>query len=165
MSSYHSFAVVCFRQLCIQLSAEDIYRCCAEILLKEHDVKFASCMIQTLSLILLTSTELFELRSQLKELKYNNFIAAILVKKPTQKFYYAIYFSYLLDSVKAYGKYHLEMCMLSEVPRRVRCSAACTDHGVTILSPPSLSAFSRRTISTPPISYRSCIHTQLQSIV
>jgi len=57
------------RQLCLLLNAEAIYRCCSEILLHEEDMKFASHMIQTLSTILLTSTELFELRQQLKDLK------------------------------------------------------------------------------------------------
>ncbi len=58
-----------FRQLCLLLNSEDIYRCCSEILLHEEDMKFASHMINTLSTILLTSTELFELRTQLKDLK------------------------------------------------------------------------------------------------
>ncbi|CAH1779830.1 unnamed protein product [Owenia fusiformis] len=58
------------RQLCLQLNSEDIYRCISEILLhEEEDTKFASNMVQTLSTILLTSTELFELRMQLKELE------------------------------------------------------------------------------------------------
>ena len=57
------------RQLCLLLNAEDIYRCCAEILQQEEDHKFASHMIQTLSTILLTATELFELRTQLKDLR------------------------------------------------------------------------------------------------
>ena len=56
------------RQLCLLLSAEDIYGCCSEILIDEDDVGFASRMIQTLSSILLTSSELFELRTLLKEL-------------------------------------------------------------------------------------------------
>ena len=56
------------RQLCLLLNAEDIYSCCSEILIGENDVMFASHMIQTLSSILLTSSELFELRTQLKEL-------------------------------------------------------------------------------------------------
>ena len=57
------------RQLCLLLNAEDIYRCCAETLQQEEDHKFASHMIMTLSTILLTATELFELRTQLKDLK------------------------------------------------------------------------------------------------
>ena len=62
---------LCFicRQLCLLLNAEAIYRCFSEILLHEDDMKFASHMIQTLSNILLTSTELFELRTQLKGLE------------------------------------------------------------------------------------------------
>lgn len=57
------------RQLCLLLSADDVYRCCAEILLLEADLKFAAGMIRILSTNLLTSTELYELRSLLKELK------------------------------------------------------------------------------------------------
>ncbi|KAG1705081.1 Protein VAC14 [Nymphon striatum] len=57
------------RQLCILLNSEDIYRTLSEILQHQEDMKFISHMIQTLNTILLTSTELFELRNQLKELK------------------------------------------------------------------------------------------------
>eukprot|EP00914_Ancora_sagittata_P024246 GHVO01048273.1.p1 GENE.GHVO01048273.1~~GHVO01048273.1.p1 ORF type:complete len:240 (+),score=13.08 GHVO01048273.1:99-722(+) len=57
------------RQLCLLLKAEDIYRCCSTVLQHEEDPRFASHMIQSLNNILLTSTELFELRSQLKDLK------------------------------------------------------------------------------------------------
>ena len=61
----------CFiiRHLCLLLSSEDIYRTLAEILLQENDLKFASLMAKTLNIILLTSSELFELRHKLKELK------------------------------------------------------------------------------------------------
>ncbi|XP_078062625.1 protein VAC14 homolog, partial [Mustelus asterias] len=41
----------------------------AEILHREEDLKFASTMVQTLNSILLTSTELFQLRNQLKDLR------------------------------------------------------------------------------------------------
>ncbi|XP_064466584.1 protein VAC14 homolog [Ornithodoros turicata] len=57
------------RQLCMLLSAEDIYRTMANILLTKEDLCFASHMVQTLNTILLTSTELFELRNHLKDLK------------------------------------------------------------------------------------------------
>ena len=60
---------MCCRQLCLLLRSEHIYQCCSEILQTEEDLKFAAHMIQTLSTILLTSTELFELRTQLKDLK------------------------------------------------------------------------------------------------
>ncbi|XP_017778884.1 PREDICTED: protein VAC14 homolog isoform X2 [Nicrophorus vespilloides] len=57
------------RQLCVLLNAEEIYRTLAKILLKETNLKFASLMVEHLNMILLTSSELFELRTQLKELK------------------------------------------------------------------------------------------------
>lgn len=56
------------RQLCLLLNAENIFHAMAEILLAEGDLRFASTMVQTLNSILLTSTELFELRTQLKDL-------------------------------------------------------------------------------------------------
>lgn len=56
------------RQLCVLLNAEDIYWTLAKILLKDSNVKFASLMVGTLNMILLTSSELFELRNKLKDL-------------------------------------------------------------------------------------------------
>jgi vacuole morphology and inheritance protein 14 len=56
------------RQLCVLLNAEDIYRNLAHILLKEPNLKFARLMVEHLNMILLTSSELFEMRSRLKEL-------------------------------------------------------------------------------------------------
>ena len=50
------------------MSSEDIYCTLAEILLEEKDLKFASLMVKNLNIILLTSSELFELRNKLKEL-------------------------------------------------------------------------------------------------
>ncbi|XP_067131092.1 protein VAC14 homolog isoform X2 [Centruroides vittatus] len=57
------------RQLCLLLNAEDIYRTLSEILQCHSNLRFACHMVQTLNSILLTSTELFELRFQLKELQ------------------------------------------------------------------------------------------------
>ncbi|GFS06659.1 protein VAC14 homolog [Elysia marginata] len=56
------------RQLSIYLSAEAIFRSLAEILTEESDITMASTMVQCLNTILLTSTEIYELRTQLKEL-------------------------------------------------------------------------------------------------
>ncbi|XP_031333593.1 protein VAC14 homolog isoform X3 [Photinus pyralis] len=56
------------RQLCVLLNAEDIYWTLAKILLKDSNLKFASLMVGTLNMILLTSSELFELRNKLKDL-------------------------------------------------------------------------------------------------
>ncbi|GLH02434.1 protein VAC14 homolog [Gryllus bimaculatus] len=55
------------RQLCVLLNSEDIYKTLAEILRHEENLKFASTMVQTLNTILLTSSELFELRTKLKD--------------------------------------------------------------------------------------------------
>ena len=51
------------------MSAEDIYKTLAEILLEESNLSFARTMIQTLNVILLTSSELFDLRNKLKDLE------------------------------------------------------------------------------------------------
>ena len=61
-------SVIC-RQLCLLLNAENIFHSMADILLREEDLKFASTMVHTLNTILLTSSELFQLRNQLKDLK------------------------------------------------------------------------------------------------
>ncbi|XP_070808988.1 protein VAC14 homolog [Pituophis catenifer annectens] len=57
------------RQLCLLLNAENIFHSMADILLREEDLRFASTMVHTLNTILLTSSELFQLRNQLKDLK------------------------------------------------------------------------------------------------
>ncbi|RWS05439.1 protein VAC14-like protein [Dinothrombium tinctorium] len=57
------------RKLCVLMNAEDIYRSLSEILLDHEDVGFAYTMVQTLNKILLTSGELYDLRSQLRDLK------------------------------------------------------------------------------------------------
>eukprot|EP01094_Clydonella_sp_ATCC50884_P026543 TRINITY_DN7317_c0_g1_i1.p1 TRINITY_DN7317_c0_g1~~TRINITY_DN7317_c0_g1_i1.p1 ORF type:complete len:692 (-),score=190.76 TRINITY_DN7317_c0_g1_i1:141-2159(-) len=56
------------RQLSLFISPEKIYRALANIVLKEKDLVFASIMIQTLNVILLTSSELHEMRLNLKNL-------------------------------------------------------------------------------------------------
>lgn len=57
------------RQLCVLLNAENIFHSMADILLREEDLRFAATMVHTLNTILLTSTELFQLRHQLKDLR------------------------------------------------------------------------------------------------
>ncbi|KAK9497098.1 hypothetical protein O3M35_004475 [Rhynocoris fuscipes] len=54
------------RKLCALMSAENIYKRTSDILRIEEDVKFAHVMVDTLNTILLTSSELFHLRNQLK---------------------------------------------------------------------------------------------------
>ncbi|KAI3921189.1 hypothetical protein MKX01_036168 [Papaver californicum] len=55
------------RRLCVLLDAERVYRQLSSILEEETDLDFASIMVQALNLILLTSSELSELRALLKE--------------------------------------------------------------------------------------------------
>ena len=57
------------RQLCVFMNAEDIYRSLSHILLSHDDLRFAYVMVQMLNKILFTTSELFELRSQLKDLQ------------------------------------------------------------------------------------------------
>ncbi|XP_045470511.1 protein VAC14 homolog isoform X2 [Harmonia axyridis] len=54
------------RQLCLLLKAETIYLAISEILHNETDLIFVSLMVEHLNMILLTSSELFELRERLK---------------------------------------------------------------------------------------------------
>ncbi|KAB1205823.1 hypothetical protein CJ030_MR7G027988 [Morella rubra] len=54
------------RRLCVLLNAERVYRELSTILEGESDLDFASIMVQALNLILLTSSELAELRDLLK---------------------------------------------------------------------------------------------------
>ena len=56
------------RHLCLLLNAKDIYCALSEILRQEEDLQFASLMVNNLNMILLTSSELFELRQKLKDL-------------------------------------------------------------------------------------------------
>lgn len=66
------------RQLCVLLNAEFIYRIFAEVIYDDtgimakknmlNDHNFAATMVRTLHSILITSTEMFELRSLLKDI-------------------------------------------------------------------------------------------------
>ncbi|ELR18739.1 uncharacterized protein ACA1_040440 [Acanthamoeba castellanii str. Neff] len=56
------------RQLSLHINPEKIYRALASILQDQQDPEFACVMIQTLNVILLTSTELYDLRLHLKDL-------------------------------------------------------------------------------------------------
>jgi vacuole morphology and inheritance protein 14 len=57
------------RQLCVNLSAERIYRTLADCIEKEEDVEFASIMVQNLNNNLITAPELAELRKRLRNLE------------------------------------------------------------------------------------------------
>ncbi|KAK8512694.1 hypothetical protein V6N12_030110 [Hibiscus sabdariffa] len=59
------------RRLCVLLDAERVYRQLSTILEGEADLEFACIMVQALNLILLTSSELSELRELLKQSLHN----------------------------------------------------------------------------------------------
>ncbi|CAL5215232.1 unnamed protein product [Lathyrus oleraceus] len=59
------------RRLCVLLDAERVYRELSTILEGESDLDFASIMVQALNLILLTSSELSEIRVLLKQTLVN----------------------------------------------------------------------------------------------
>ena len=56
------------RELCVLLNPQHIFKVLAEILRQEQNYRFAGIMVQTLNTILLTSSELFDLRNKLKDL-------------------------------------------------------------------------------------------------
>ncbi|XP_078429485.1 ARM repeat superfamily protein [Wolffia australiana] len=60
------------RRLCVLLDAERVYREFSIILEREEDLDFAAVMVQALNLIMLTSSELSELRSLLKQSLVNS---------------------------------------------------------------------------------------------
>lgn len=57
------------RTICGLLNSNDIYRALSTFLLEETNMKFASVMIGTLNTILLTSPELYDLRTQLRDVE------------------------------------------------------------------------------------------------
>lgn len=63
------FLKLSFRQLCLLLDPSHIYRSISVLLMCEGNVEFVSQMVAMLNGILLTATELFEMRDQLKALE------------------------------------------------------------------------------------------------
>lgn len=63
-------SIYIYRQLCVLLNAETIFRTFAEILQSDGTkIRFASQLVRVLHTILITSAELFELRNQLKDIR------------------------------------------------------------------------------------------------
>ena len=103
--------IICFnRHLCQLLTAEDIFKSFSQIIVDEPDVGFACKIVQTLNTILLTSTELFELRTQLKNLETQVWIkggymlyASVLLKYVFQGGGGGIFFFYYFFKKKGGG--------------------------------------------------------------
>jgi hypothetical protein len=106
LAVWHYVNIFFSRQLCVLLNAEDIYRNLAHILLKEPNLKFARLMVEHLNMILLTSSELFEMRSRLKEL---NTEVPTLANNPQRA-----------------------LLLFSSCRKVVRCFVVCTKLGLTI---------------------------------
>ncbi|XP_019880137.1 protein VAC14 homolog isoform X2 [Aethina tumida] len=117
------------RQLCVLLNAEDIYRTLAHILLQESDLKFARLMVEHLSMILLTSSELFDMRNKLKELKTqesqalfcclyrtwcHNPIATVALCLLTQNY------KHVCDLIKLFGNLEVTVDFLMEIDKLVQ---------------------------------------------
>ncbi|XP_012276092.1 protein VAC14 homolog isoform X2 [Orussus abietinus] len=117
------------RELCVLLSAEDIYKILAEILLEEQNLRFACIMVQTLNVILLTSSELFDLRNKLKDLDSeescelfvslylswsHNPVATVALCFLTQNYAHAC------DLVKSFGNMEVSVEFLIEIDKLVQ---------------------------------------------
>ena len=87
------------RQLCELLEPESIYRVLANILIHEEP-EFASLMIQTLNLILLTSSELSELRNRLKK---------SLLSSEGKELFMILYQSWTHNSISTFA-----LCLLAQ---------------------------------------------------
>ncbi|GAB4840443.1 PtdIns(3,5)P(2) sythesis regulation factor [Ancistrocladus abbreviatus] len=93
------------RRLCVLLDAERVYRELSIILEKEHDLDFGSIMVQALNLILLTSSELSELRELLKQ---------SLVSAAGKDFFLSLYASWCHSPMAI-----ISLCLLAQAYQHV----------------------------------------------
>ncbi|KAI8139958.1 vacuolar protein 14 C-terminal Fig4p binding-domain-containing protein [Fennellomyces sp. T-0311] len=87
------------RQLCLSLDPEQIYTTIAEILGVDEDLEFASIMVQNLNLILITATELSDLRKRLRNLDH----------KEGQRLFNTLYRSWCHNAVATFS-----LCLLAQ---------------------------------------------------
>ncbi|XP_072403206.1 protein VAC14 homolog isoform X2 [Diabrotica undecimpunctata] len=117
------------RQLCVLLNAEEIYKTLAQILRKESNLKFASLMVEHLNMILLTSSELYEMRNKLKDLITedskalfcclyetwcHNPVATVSLCLLTQSY------SHVCDLIKIFGNLEVTVEFLIEIDKLVQ---------------------------------------------
>ncbi|KAM0126150.1 hypothetical protein ACHAP3_009387 [Botrytis cinerea] len=104
------------RQLCINLSAERIYRTLADCIEKEEDVEFASIMVQNLNNNLITAPELADLRKRLRNIE--NKVRKIhgltkkyllMATKDGQAFFVALFRSWCYNAVATFS-----LCLLGQ---------------------------------------------------
>ncbi|KAI9033631.1 vacuolar protein 14 C-terminal Fig4p binding-domain-containing protein [Phycomyces nitens] len=87
------------RQLCMSLDPERIYCTIADILENDEDLEFASIMIQQLNIILITSSELSDLRKRLRNLD----------SKDNQRLFITLYKSWCHNAVATFS-----LCLLAQ---------------------------------------------------
>lgn len=88
------------RTLCMSLDPERIYCTIADILEQDEDLEFASIMVQNINNILITASELSDLRKRLRNLEL----------KDNQRLFNTLYKSWCHDAVSAFS-----LCLLSQV--------------------------------------------------
>ncbi|KAK9105904.1 hypothetical protein Scep_022748 [Stephania cephalantha] len=106
-SLLHKRGALIICQLCVSLDAERVYRDLARILEREPDLDFASIMVQALNMILLTSSELYELRALLKQ---------SLVDTAGRDFFISLYSSWCHSSTAL-----LSLCLLAQAYQHASC--------------------------------------------
>ncbi|CDH58370.1 vacuole-associated enzyme activator complexcomponent [Lichtheimia corymbifera JMRC:FSU:9682] len=87
------------RQLCLSLDSERIYTTIADILANDEDLEFASIMVQNLNIILITSSELGDLRKRLRNLD----------QKDGQQLFNTLYRSWCHNAVATFS-----LCLLAQ---------------------------------------------------
>lgn len=93
------------RQLCVLLNPESIYRTFASIISEDvTNMKFASTIVRSLNMILLTSSELFELRNSLRD----------VTNKRSADFFQCLYKSWAHCPVST-----LSLCLLAQCYQHV----------------------------------------------
>lgn len=117
------------RELCVLLNAEGIYKTLAIILSEEQNLRFASIMVQSLNVILLTSSELFDLRNKLKDLETkescdlfvclyeswsHNPVATVALCFLTQNY------GHVCDLIRSFGNIEVTVELLTEIDKLVQ---------------------------------------------
>ncbi|CAO3661294.1 unnamed protein product [Rhizopus stolonifer] len=87
------------RQLCMSLEPERIYCTMADILEVDDDLEFASIMIQNLNIILITASELSDLRKRLRNLD----------NRDNQRLFNTLYKSWCHNAISAFS-----LCLLAQ---------------------------------------------------
>ncbi|KAK9115123.1 hypothetical protein Syun_021920 [Stephania yunnanensis] len=106
-SLLHKRGALIICQLCVSLDGERVYRDLARILEREPDLDFASIMVQALNMILLTSSELYELRALLKQSS---------VDTAGRDFFISLYSSWCHSSTAL-----LSLCLLAQAYQHASC--------------------------------------------